>query len=245
MRPRRVAIAVACAVMSLAAACGSASDTSTDTGQGAQSPLPTPLPAGTGPASPSATPLPGVADRCVGRTFGLALKPKDQPANVHVYTAAPAMQIDPSKLYQVTIKTPRGIMVLCLDPQLAPVTVNTFVVLARNHFFDGLTFHRVVPDFVIQGGDPKGDGTGGPGFQFNDEPVKGAYGVGSVAMANAGPNTNGSQFFICIGAAGSAQCATLPPQYNLFGTVQVGQDVAGSIQGGDVMTTVTVAESTT
>jgi cyclophilin family peptidyl-prolyl cis-trans isomerase len=150
------------------------------------------------------------------------------------------MQIDATKLYKATITTPKGAIVLCLDPQIAPITVNNFVVLTRNHFYDGLTFHRVVAGFVIQGGDPTGSGAGGPGYQFADEPVRGSYKVSSVAMANAGPNTNGSQFFICIGP----QCLSLQPLYNLFGSVDSGQDVAGGIQVGDKMTTVTVAEST-
>ena len=85
-----------------------------------------------------------------------------------------------------------------LDPQLAPNTVNNFVGLARDGYYDGLTFHRVVPEFVIQGGCPEGSGRGGPGYKFADEPVQGEYTLGAVAMANAGPDTNGSQFFICI-----------------------------------------------
>jgi cyclophilin family peptidyl-prolyl cis-trans isomerase len=127
--------------------------------------------------------------------------------------------------------------VLCLQPALAPNTVNNFVALARNHFYDGLTFHRVEPNFVIQGGDPKHDGTGGPGYSFADEPVHNLYVDGAVAMANSGPNTNGSQFFICTGT----QCSTLQPQYNLFGKVQSGLDIAKLTQKGDVMA-ISVAE---
>jgi len=174
---------------------------------------------------------------CAGKNFGSPLAPKDAPADVHKYSAAPAMQIDSSKLYLVTIATAKGDIALCLQPSLAPNTVNNFVVLARNHFFDGLTFHRVVAGFVIQGGDPAGNGTGGPGYKFADEPVKGEYTQGCVAMANAGPNTNGSQFFICI-----ANDTTLPKQYNLFGTVSAGMDVALKIAQGDVMKTVVVRE---
>jgi cyclophilin family peptidyl-prolyl cis-trans isomerase len=116
--------------------------------------------------------------------------------------------------------------------------VNNFVVLARNHFYDGLKFHRVEANFVIQGGDPLGNGSGGPGYKFPDEPVHQRYVEGAVAMANSGPNTNGSQFFICTGT----QCATLPPQYNLFGKVESGLDVAQRIAIGDVMQTVVVRE---
>jgi cyclophilin family peptidyl-prolyl cis-trans isomerase len=174
---------------------------------------------------------------CAGKAFGAPLPPKDAPADVHTYSAAPATQIDSGKLYLATITTKRGDIVLCLQPSMAPKTVNVFVVLARNKFFDGLTFHRVVAQFVIQGGDPTGSGSGGPGFSFADEPVQGDYTAGCVAMANAGPNTNGSQFFVCI-----ADDTTLPKQYNLLGSVDSGLDVAKQIRQGDVMQTVVVRE---
>ena len=125
-----------------------------------------------------------------------------------------------------------------LDPQLAPNTVNNFVNLARDGYYTGLTFHRVVPDFVVQGGCPEGTGTGGPGYRFDDEPVTGEYTLGAVAMANSGPNTNGSQFFICIDDCRSK----LAPSYNLFGFVSNGMDVALSIEVGDVMETVEIEE---
>tara|TARA_B100000519_G_C14241996_1_gene437788 strand:- start:432 stop:827 length:396 start_codon:yes stop_codon:yes gene_type:complete len=125
-----------------------------------------------------------------------------------------------------------------LDPKLAPITVNNFVNLARDGYYTGLTFHRVVPDFVIQGGCPEGTGTGGPGYRFDDEPVTGEYVLGAVAMANAGPNTNGSQFFICIDDCRSK----LAPAYNLFGFVSSGMDVALEIGVGDTMDSVEVAE---
>jgi cyclophilin family peptidyl-prolyl cis-trans isomerase len=150
----------------------------------------------------------------------------------------PAAQTDESKIYHVTITTNRGTIEMDLDPQLAPNTVNNFVGLARDGYYDGLTFHRVVDDFVIQGGCPEGTGTGGPGYRFADEPVKGEYTLGAVAMANAGPNTNGSQFFICI-----ADCTRkLQPAYNLFGYVTEGMDVALKTQVGDVMEKVAVDE---
>jgi cyclophilin family peptidyl-prolyl cis-trans isomerase len=148
------------------------------------------------------------------------------------------MQIDTSKIFQVTIETDRGPIVMELDPGLAPTTVNHFVSQARDGFYDGLVFHRVVPDFVIQGGDPEGSGRGGPGYRFADEPVKGDYTLGAVAMANAGPDTNGSQFFICIDDCQSK----LQKLYNLFGYVIDGIDVAKSIQVGDVMRSVSVTE---
>jgi cyclophilin family peptidyl-prolyl cis-trans isomerase len=151
------------------------------------------------------------------------------------------MQIDEDTIYQITIETDRGPIVMELDPKLAPNSVNHFVALARNGFYDGLTFHRVVPDFVIQGGDPEGSGRGGPGYKWADEPVKGEYTLGAVAMANAGPNTNGSQFFICID-----DCRRkLDKAYNLFGYVTDGIDVATSIKAGDVMRSVSVSERAT
>jgi len=150
----------------------------------------------------------------------------------------PEPQTSADKLYRVTITTDRGPIVMDLDPQLAPVTVNNFVGLARNGYYDGLTFHRVVPDFVIQGGCPEGSGRGGPGYKFADEPVKGEYRLGAVAMANSGPDTNGSQFFICID-----ECQTkLAPSYNLFGYVVEGMDVALATEVGDVMRKVEVEE---
>jgi cyclophilin family peptidyl-prolyl cis-trans isomerase len=151
------------------------------------------------------------------------------------------MQIDENTIYQIAIETDRGTITMELDPQLAPNSVNHFVSLARDGFYNGLTFHRVVPDFVIQGGDPEGTGRGGPGYKWNDEPVKGEYTLGAVAMANAGPNTNGSQFFICID-----DCRRkLDKAYNLFGYVIDGIDVAQSIKQGDVMKSVAVTERAT
>ena len=150
----------------------------------------------------------------------------------------PEMQIDLDTIYQVVIGTNRGDITMELDPKLAPVTVNNFVSQAKAGFYTGLTFHRVVPEFVIQGGDPEGTGRGGPGYKFADEPVKGEYTLGALAMANAGPDTNGSQFFICID-----DCTDkLQPLYNLFGNVTSGIEVAQAIQVGDTMDSVTVNE---
>ena len=150
----------------------------------------------------------------------------------------PAPQTDASKIYRTTITTNRGTIVADLDPQLAPNTVNNFVGLARDGYYDGLTFHRVVPEFVIQGGCPEGSGRGGPGYKFADEPVKGQYTLGAVAMANSGPDTNGSQFFICID-----DCkGKLAPSYNLFGYVVDGMDVALQTNVGDVMRKVEIEE---
>ena len=132
------------------------------------------------------------------------------------FSAPPPMCIDPSKSYTAEIVTNKGTMTVALDASTAPQTVNNFVFLARYHYYDGVIFHRIIPGFMIQGGDPQGTGTGGPGYRFADElPKPGRYEIGSLAMANAGPNTNGSQFFIVCGMSG----VRLPPQYSLFGKV--------------------------
>jgi len=120
-----------------------------------------------------------------------------------------------------------GTLVIALDPIKAPLTVNNFVFLALNHYYDDVIFHRIIKGFVCQGGDPQGTGTGGPGYRFADElPKAGQYEVGSLAMANAGPNTNGSQFFLISGADG----VRLPPAYALFGKVVKGLDVVEAMQ---------------
>jgi len=167
------------------------------------------------------------------------------------FAKPPPMCIDTTKHYTATITTDVGTMTATLDPKQAPATVNNFVVLARYHFFDGLTFHRVVPGFVLQGGDPQGTGSGGPGYQFEDElPKAGQYKIGSLAMANSGPNTNGSQFFVIVGDQGTS----LPPNYSLFGQVTAGIDVAHKIEADGAadpnppkvvhkMTKVTITES--
>ena len=151
------------------------------------------------------------------------------------YSAPPQMQIETNRTYRVVIKTNKGDIHLELNPAEAPITVNNFVALARDGYYDGVTFHRVVPRFVIQGGDPTGIGSGGPGYKFQDEPVKRPYKAGTVAMANAGPNTNGSQFFICL-----EDQPGLPPNYTIFGDTVTGMDVVRNIRVGDVMQSVTV-----
>lgn len=133
------------------------------------------------------------------------------------------------------LNTDKGVIKFELFDKEAPKTASNFVYLAKNKFYDGLTFHRVEPGFVIQGGDPKGDGTGGPGYQFPDEPVSRAYDEGIVAMANSGPNTNGSQFFIML-----ADRKDLPKLYTIFGKVTSGMEVVKKIEVGDVMRSVTI-----
>lgn len=142
------------------------------------------------------------------------------------FTSPPPMTIDPAKKYTATFDTSCGKIVMELDAKGAPKTTNNFVFLARKGFYDGLTFHRVAKDFVIQGGDPEGTGSGGPGYQFEDELPKDDYEIGSLAMANSGPNTNGSQFFIVTGPNGTG----LPHNYSKFGKVTQGLEVAQKME---------------
>jgi peptidyl-prolyl cis-trans isomerase B (cyclophilin B) len=156
------------------------------------------------------------------------------------YASAPPMSIDPNKTYVATFETSRGSIVVDLFPKDAPNTVSNFVFLAKDGFYNGTKFHRVIPDFMIQGGDPEGTGRGGPGYRFEDEfknnPRK--HKVGSLSMANAGPNTNGSQFFI-------THIATdwLDGKHTVFGQVREGQDVVNKVAGGDTLKSVTIEES--
>ena len=140
------------------------------------------------------------------------------------YSSPPEMTIDPSIKYTATIHTDKGDMSLELLPADAPITVNNFVFLAREGFYTGGGFHRVIKDFMVQGGCPKGDGTGGPGYRFQDEKVTRSYTKGTLAMANAGPNTNGSQFFIVHG-----DDVGLPPNYTIFGMLTEGLDVLDAL----------------
>ena len=143
------------------------------------------------------------------------------------FESAPPMCLTPGVDYTAVITTDAGTVTVDLLEDKAPETVNNFVFLARNHYYDGITFHRVIPGFMIQGGDPQGTGSGGPGYQFSDElPDAGEYEIGSVAMANAGPDTNGSQFFIVTGDAG----VSLPPDYSLFGAVTEGMETVTAIE---------------
>ncbi|HBL08940.1 MAG TPA: peptidylprolyl isomerase [Acidimicrobiaceae bacterium] len=163
------------------------------------------------------------------------------------FDAPPPMGIDVEKTYTAEMVTSLGTMTIHLDPIRAPETVNNFVFLARWRYYDGIVFHRVIKGFMIQGGDPEGSGSGGPGYRFKDElPAPGRYELGSLAMANAGPNTNGSQFFVITGASGVG----LPPSYSLFGKAVSGFEVAQAIEQvatgpGDRPLTDVVIESVT
>jgi peptidyl-prolyl cis-trans isomerase B (cyclophilin B) len=157
------------------------------------------------------------------------------------YSAPPAMSIDTNKTYAATFETSRGKIVCDLFPKDAPKTVNNFVFLAREGFYNGTTFHRVINDFMVQGGDPTGTGRGGPGYKFEDEvdPRKNPrkHQRGSLSMANAGPNTNGSQFFI-------THVATdwLNGKHTVFGQVTSGQDIVDAVKQGDTLNSVKIEE---
>jgi cyclophilin family peptidyl-prolyl cis-trans isomerase len=142
------------------------------------------------------------------------------------YDSAPDLTIDPAQSYTATLDTNHGEIVIEFDAGRSPLTVNNFVFLAKDGFYDGVVFHRVIEGFMIQGGDPTGTGRGGPGYKFRDDTEgTGQYKRGTVAMANAGPNTNGSQFFIVHKDTG------LPHSYTIFGEVTSGMDIVDSIAG--------------
>lgn len=141
----------------------------------------------------------------------------------------PAMQIDQTKKYSAVVKTGEGDIAIDFSMKKAPITVNNFVALARENFYSGLVFHRVMKGFMIQGGDPKGDGSGGPGYKFEDEKLEGKYARGTVAMANSGPNSNGSQFFIIH------QDYDLPNKYVIFGHVSSGMEVVDKIASAETV----------
>jgi len=164
------------------------------------------------------------------------------------YDAAPEMTIDPAKTYVARMQTDKGEIAIRLRSDIAPVSVNSFVFLAREGFYDGCTFHRVLPGFVAQGGDPTGSGSGGPGYTIPDELSDVPFGAGTLGMANAGPNTNGSQFFIGLGDA-----PHLTGRYTVFGEVTEGMEVVqaitprdpsrgGNLPPGDTIQSVTIDE---
>jgi len=202
--PRRILPALAAGALSLGLLAGCSDD-----GGSAGS-----APAGTAGLSPDTSVVPGC------RT--------DAPERIpekRTYDGEPPLTIDRSRTYTATLDTSCGTIVIRLDASAAPRTVNNFVFLARERFYDGLTFHRAVPGYVIQGGDPRGDGTGDAGYEFADELPDDGYPTGAVAMANSGPDTNGSQFFIVTGDA-----SFLGNDYSRFGRVVRGLDAARRIE---------------
>jgi len=182
------------------------------------------LAAATALALTALAPLAG-GSLAAGATAGCSAVKPPKPAVQRSFTAPPKLTINRAARYTATLDTTCGPIVIALDARAAPLTVNNFVFLARKRFYDGLTFHRAVRGFVVQGGDPAGNGTGGPGYDFRDELPKDGYPAGSVAMANSGPNTNGSQFFIVTGDASG-----LPNAYSKFGRVTKGFNVARRIE---------------
>ena len=153
------------------------------------------------------------------------------------YSTPPAMIIDNSKKYTATIETNKGKMVLDLYAADAPKTVNNFVFLAREGYYDNTTFHRVIEDFMVQAGDPTGTGRGGPGYTFGDEFSRHIHVTGSLSMANAGPNTNGSQFFIC-----HSPQSHLNRRHSVFGQLVQGTEVLNKIVQGDKIIKITIKE---
>ncbi len=157
------------------------------------------------------------------------------PAQIKTYSSPPAMLIDSAQSYTATITTSKGVMRVNLFAKETPMTVNNFVFLSREGFYTNTVFHRIIKGFMIQGGDPKGDGTGGPGYRFADEPVTREYVRGTIAMANAGPNTNGSQFFIMHADY------PLPKNYVIFGSIDAGD--AASLATLDAIAQTPVADN--
>ena len=155
---------------------------------------------------------------------GCPSTPKTRVNTLH-WPSPPPMTVNPTKTYTATVKTTAGTFTITLDAKNAPHTVNNFVFLADQHFYNCVIFHRVIPGFMDQTGDPTGTGSGGPGYQFANENLPASYHAGDVAMANSGPNTNGSQFFIVVPGGGSQ----LKPTYSLFGRVTSGMSVVEKI----------------
>jgi cyclophilin family peptidyl-prolyl cis-trans isomerase len=205
-------VALSCACLAVLAACGSSAKPSATT----SAPSNTSATTTSAPASSSSAPA-ALPAGCVGTVPPKTNKPS--------YSSPPPMTIDTAKTYVAHVSTTCGTFDITLAAKIAPMTANSFVFLAQHHFYDGLTFHRLVPGFVIQGGDPKGDGTGGPGYELATEPPKDGYQQGSVAMANAGAGTTGSQFFVTVSANGAKELGGPPYLYSDLGTVTKGFDV--------------------
>jgi cyclophilin family peptidyl-prolyl cis-trans isomerase len=153
----------------------------------------------------------------------------------------PAMSIDVNKAYQATLNTSKGAVTIQLNPKAAPVTVNNFVCLAQGHYYDGLTFHRVVPGFVVQGGDPLGNGTGGPNYKLPNETNSTPWKAGSLGMASSSAGVSGSQFFIVLADGPSTASLATSGVYNQFGSVTAGADVVQKLQVGDKITSIDIA----
>jgi peptidylprolyl isomerase len=213
LSPVRMFAAGPAGLLALLVACSPAAPAPTPT---PRPPAPTQASGAQVSANLTAIPKPGASPSAQGGSVSAA--PRQ-------FSAPPPMQIDPSKTYSATINTTMGSMKADLFASDAPVTVNNFVFLAEQHYYDGSPFHRIIKGFMVQTGDPVNrNGTGGPGYRFNDEPVKRSYERGTLAMANAGPNTNGSQFFIVQGTN-----VNLPPNYTIFGKLTDGLETLDKI----------------
>lgn len=243
-RPRLFAFLAIAVALFLTTACGGESDTDA-TGAAETTPTEQAEPAGEEAVTPTEAaqteaevPVPQEAADDAADQFttpaGVTCTSREPEvvSDRPTFSEPPAFELDEGVSYTATLETSCGTIVLELDAESAPLTANNFVVLTRSGFYDGITFHRAVPGFVIQGGDPLGNGTGGPGYTFEDELPDDGYALGDLAMANAGPDTNGSQFFIVTGDA-----SQLPNQFSKFGVVVEGLDVAQAIESlGDPVT---------
>ena len=181
----------------------------------------------------ASTPQPAAATQTAGHACWSEDQRKEGGEDMQrQYSEQPAMRIDPAKRYVGTLQTNKGDIQVEFFPEDAPITVNNFVCLAEDGYYDQTPFHRIVKGFVIQGGDPTGSGSGGPGYRFADEPVTRDYERGTLAMANAGPNTNGSQFFVVL----EDLRGKLPKNYTIFGRVTEGMDVVDAIANTPTVT---------
>jgi cyclophilin family peptidyl-prolyl cis-trans isomerase len=172
-------------------------------------------------------PTESAADADVASGCWTAKDRTDTGAEYQQWKQPPAMTVDQAKTYTATFTTNKGSFEVEFFPADTPKTVNNFICLAKAGYYDGTPFHRIIDGFVIQGGDPTGTGAGDPGYEFEDEPISRDYELGTLAMANAGPNTNGSQFFVIVGDDGKQ----LPKNYTIFGQVTSGMDVVEEIAG--------------
>ncbi|MEM9513258.1 MAG: peptidylprolyl isomerase [Actinomycetota bacterium] len=234
---RRVAAGLAAAALLAVTACGDSDDATPQTASGDSAAPETDEPVGDIDASTDSSAAETSADTEGANDAVPAGCPPLEGVTepVQQFDSPPPMCIDVGATYQAVVDTNLGEFTIDLDAQAAPETTNNFVFLARNKYFDDTICHRIIPGFVVQCGDPTATGTGNPGYRFADElPQEGEYEIGSIAMANSGPNTNGSQFFIITGDDG----ASLPPLYSLFGQVGSGFDetvvemeAAGTLEG--------------
>ncbi len=262
-RLRVAALAATALVLPLAPACGGGGDTTNTGAEAVQTtpsepaPIEEPAPAEEpvpgeepkaaepepAPTEPPEAEAPSESEESAAQEFttptGVACTTRepDMEGDRPTFTEPPEFELEDGVTYTAILETSCGTIVLELDAEAAPITTNNFVVLSRSGFYDGITFHRAVPDFVIQGGDPLGNGFGGPGYEFEDELPTDGYALGDLAMANAGANTNGSQFFIVTGDA-----SALPNDFSKFGAVVEGLDIAQAIESlGDPATQAPVA----